>query len=78
MNGRQLADAARDEWPEIKVLFTSGYEDGAVTRDHRVEVDVDLISKPFSYQDLAERVRAALDSRRAGDTPSRFRIGPSA
>jgi PAS domain S-box-containing protein len=78
MNGRQLADAARDERPEIKVLFTSGYEDGAITQDHRVETGIDLISKPFSFQDLAERVRAALDSRRAGDAPSRFRAGPAA
>jgi nitrogen-specific signal transduction histidine kinase/CheY-like chemotaxis protein len=61
MNGRQLADAAREVRPGLKVLFTTGYARNAIVHHGRIDPGVELISKPFSAADLAHRVRAILD-----------------
>jgi PAS domain S-box-containing protein len=60
-DGCQLAAEARNRRPGLKVLFTSGYARNAVLRDGRLEPGMDLLTKPFSGQALAARVRAALD-----------------
>ncbi|WP_294262090.1 PAS domain-containing protein [uncultured Sphingomonas sp.] len=59
MTGRELADAARRRVPDLRVLFTSGY-----TREQRAEGipgGPPLLPKPFNLQQLADRVREALD-----------------
>ena len=61
MNGRQLADAAQRRRPELKVLFTSGYTRNAVVHGGRLDAGVALISKPFTYADLARKIREVLD-----------------
>ena len=61
MPGSELADRARDLQPGLKVLFTSGYTRDAIMRDGRLEAGVDLLSKPFTYVSLAEKVRDLLD-----------------
>ena len=60
-DGHQLAAEARRQRPGLKVLFTSGYARNAVLRDGRLPPGMDLLSKPFTGQALAARVRAALD-----------------
>jgi signal transduction histidine kinase len=62
MNGRQLADAARQSRPDLKVLFTTGYGRNAIVHHGRLDPGVELIGKPFSAMDLAHRVRALLDT----------------
>lgn len=62
MTGRDLADAARARKPGLKVLFTSGYAHDAIVHNGRLDRDARLISKPFTFADLAARVREALDS----------------
>lgn len=61
MNGRQLADEATRRKPRLKVLFTSGYARSAIVHDGRLDPGVHLIIKPFSYEALAEKLRAVLD-----------------
>jgi CheY-like chemotaxis protein len=61
MNGRQLADEAVRRRPNLKVLFTSGYARNAIVHDGRLDPGVHLITKPFSYQGLAEKLRSILD-----------------
>ncbi len=65
MSGRELADGARAIQPDIKILFTSGYTRDAITRDGRLPAGLDLISKPFTYVDLATKVRDLLN--KSGD-----------
>jgi len=65
MHGRMLADAARQRRPGVPVLFTSGYTRNSITHNGRLDPGVQLVTKPFSYQELAERVRRALDARHA-------------
>ena len=62
MNGRQLADEARQRDPGLKVLFTSGYPKNAIGRRGWLDPGVELIMKPFTYAALAERIRRVLDA----------------
>lgn len=61
INGRQLADRARERRPDLKVLFTTGYTRNAVVHNGVLDPGVHLIGKPFTVEDLAQRVRAVLD-----------------
>jgi PAS domain S-box-containing protein len=63
MNGRQMADAARRERPDLKVLFITGYADGAVMGDGQLEPGMHLITKPFAMETMATRIKAILDGR---------------
>ena len=60
MNGREVADGARQHRPGLKVLFTSGYHQGALVRQGEIEREVQFIVKPYRKKDLAEKVRAML------------------
>jgi PAS domain S-box-containing protein len=62
MNGRQLADAARARRPRLKVLFTTGYARNAIVHHGRLDPDVELLAKPFSYEALAAKIRKILDA----------------
>jgi signal transduction histidine kinase len=61
MNGRQLADQARQRWPALKVLFTTGYARNAIVHHGRLDPGVQLIGKPFEAANLAYKVREMLD-----------------
>ncbi|HEV7276565.1 MAG TPA: ATP-binding protein [Devosiaceae bacterium] len=60
-SGRVLADAAWELRPELKVLFTTGYSRNAIVHQGRLDAGVNLISKPFTFEQLAARVRDLLD-----------------
>lgn len=62
MNGRELAEEARRRDPALKVLFTTGYEHGALLHEGRLDGDVRLLTKPFTQAALAARIREALDA----------------
>ena len=61
MNGRQLADEAMKVRPDLRVLFTSGYTRNAIVHGGRLDADVALIGKPFTYAALAEKIREVLN-----------------
>jgi PAS domain S-box-containing protein len=61
MNGRQLADEAVRRRPDIKVLFTTAYARDAIVHDGRLDPGVEVVFKPFSYSDLAVKIRRAFD-----------------
>jgi signal transduction histidine kinase/DNA-binding response OmpR family regulator len=62
-SGRVLADAAAALRPGLKVLFTTGYSRNAIVHHGRLDAGVQLISKPFTFEQLATRVRDLLDRR---------------
>jgi CheY-like chemotaxis protein len=66
MSGRELADAARELYPDLKVLFTSGYTRNAIVHGGRLDPGVELIAKPFTYQALAEKIAEVLDAGSSG------------
>jgi signal transduction histidine kinase/CheY-like chemotaxis protein len=47
--------------PALKVLFTTGYARDAIVHQGRIDPGVQLITKPFTYAELARRVRDVLD-----------------
>ncbi|MBS0297084.1 MAG: response regulator [Proteobacteria bacterium] len=63
-SGRVLADQAVELRPGLKVLFTTGYSRNAIVHHGRLDPGVQLVSKPFTFEQLASRVRDVLD--RAG------------
>ena len=66
MNGRQLAEEARRRVPALRVLFTSGYTEQAMLHQGSLGAGTRLLAKPYRRQELALRVREALDQ---GTTP---------
>lgn len=61
MTGAQLAARARELDPSLKVLFTTGYARNAIFHHGRLDKGVHLITKPFSFTELAAKVRDVLD-----------------
>jgi CheY-like chemotaxis protein len=61
MNGRRLADEALRRRPDLRVLFTSGYTGDAIVHHGRLDPDVQLIVKPFTFDGLATKLRRVLD-----------------
>jgi PAS domain S-box-containing protein len=60
MNGRQLADAARQKRPDLKVLFITGYAESAVVINNRLERGMHVLSKPFTLEVLSAKISAIL------------------
>jgi len=62
MNGRQLAEAARVERPDLKVLFITGYADSAVIGERALEPGMHILTKPFAMDTLAAQVRDLIEA----------------
>ena len=65
MNGRQLADEAQRRRPELKVLYATGYTRNAIIHQGRLDAEVELLTKPFTADALARKVRQILDAQAA-------------
>jgi PAS domain S-box-containing protein len=61
MNGRDLAQNMLPLYPQIKHLFMSGYTANVIAHQGVLDEGVHFIQKPFSVNDLATKVREALD-----------------
>ncbi|RON08894.1 hybrid sensor histidine kinase/response regulator [Pseudomonas brassicacearum] len=57
MNGRQLAEIARQHRPALNVLFMTGYAEKATERQGFLDVGMDLLAKPFTLEQLAGKIR---------------------
>ena len=62
MNGRQLAELALARLPALKVVFTTGYAPNAAVHNGVLEPNMIYLHKPFTLDQLAEKIRAALDT----------------
>jgi CheY-like chemotaxis protein len=60
LNGRQLADTAREMRPDLRVLYTTGYARNAIVHNGTLDPGVELMVKPFTYAALAAKIRAML------------------
>ena len=58
MNGRQLADVAREHRPELKVLFITGYADKAASANGLAGKDMEVMIKPFGLDEFEHKVSA--------------------
>ena len=56
MNGRQVADAARQTRPDLKVLFVTGFAENAAVGNGHLAPGMEVITKPFAMADLANKI----------------------
>jgi CheY-like chemotaxis protein len=62
MSGRELADRIKQTNPGMKVLYTTGYTRNAIVHNGILDPGTALLTKPFSIEELAMKVRRVLDS----------------
>jgi DNA-binding response OmpR family regulator len=61
LSGATVAERLAETYPDLRVLFMSGYTDDAIAHHGVLESGIAFLSKPFSSMDLARKVRAVLD-----------------
>ncbi|HET6389761.1 CHASE3 domain-containing protein [Hyphomicrobium sp.] len=62
INGRKLADQARNLRPALKVLYMTGFTRNAIVHNGILDVGVHLLAKPFTLEELSQKVREALNT----------------
>jgi signal transduction histidine kinase len=65
MSSLQLADLVRQHCPDAQILFTSGYAEGVLTHEGRMDPSVSLLPKPYNPEVLSARIRHLLRRRKA-------------
>ncbi|WP_083531113.1 hybrid sensor histidine kinase/response regulator [Pararhizobium antarcticum] len=74
MKSPELARKARERLPGISVLFTSGYTENSIVHSGRLDEGVELLSKPYTREALARKIRYVLaKNAAAGDVPTEDR-----
>ena len=61
MLGPDIAAAARASWPDLKIMYMSGYTDDAELDIEGQGAKIELLRKPFKLADLGQRLRRLLD-----------------
>ncbi len=62
MNGRQLAEIARQRRPGLKVLFITGYAETAAVRGGFLDPGMEMMTKPFALDALGAKIRQLIES----------------
>ncbi|APA87749.1 PAS domain S-box protein [Paraburkholderia sprentiae WSM5005] len=75
MRSTELAKLATRVLPKLKVLFTSGYTQNAIVHGGRLDAGVHLLSKPYSREQLASKIRRMLGP--AGTAEAQPQLAPS-
>lgn len=63
LNGRQLADQAREQRRYLKVLFITGYAGKAMPTNELLEHGIAMLTKPFSMEELARKIRRLFEDK---------------
>jgi CheY-like chemotaxis protein len=66
ISGRELANKILAQNDGLPVLFTTGYTRNAIVHHGRLDANVHLVSKPYTQQDLARKIRELLDGKPIG------------
>jgi PAS domain S-box-containing protein len=62
MDGRQVAERAREDKPDLKILFITGYAESVALSDGFLRPGMGMITKPFDLADLSLRIRAMISN----------------
>ena len=57
LNGRQIAEIARQHRPDLKILFVTGYAEHATGHEPFLEPGMEMVTKPFALDALALKIR---------------------
>ncbi|AWB49295.1 hybrid sensor histidine kinase/response regulator [Gemmobacter aquarius] len=60
MSGRMLAEAALRVQPDLRVIYTTGYTANAIVHNGMVDPGVELLTKPYSLEQLARKMQRVL------------------
>jgi len=63
MNGKELAQKLKKSRPKMKVIFMSGYPQEVLARQGTLDPDIHLLQKPFTAEELTQKIRQVLDGR---------------
>ena len=74
LKSHEMAKRAQERLPGLTVLYTSGYTENSIVHGGRLDEHVELLSKPYTREDLAHRVRACLD-RASSQSPPGVSLG---
>jgi two-component system cell cycle sensor histidine kinase/response regulator CckA len=61
ISGRELAKRLTGRFPNLRVMYMSGYTYNVIAQDGTLEEGISFLQKPFTPQTLKEKVREALD-----------------
>jgi two-component system cell cycle sensor histidine kinase/response regulator CckA len=64
MGGKVMAEWLQATFPDLKILFTSGYTDDAISHHGVLETGVEFLAKPYTPAILARKVRQLLDEKK--------------
>jgi two-component system cell cycle sensor histidine kinase/response regulator CckA len=78
MGGKVMAEWLLTTYPDLKILFTSGYTDDAIAQHGVLEAGVAFLPKPYTPGILARRVRELLDSGSAHQPAATKDVAPGA
>lgn len=62
LSGFDLAAKATELYPALRILLVTGFAEAAIKNSAAKGADVQLLSKPYRRQELAERIRKMLDT----------------
>jgi two-component system cell cycle sensor histidine kinase/response regulator CckA len=62
MDGPTMVAEARKDWPDLKILFMSGYAEEQLRKSINVD-NVSFLPKPFSVQELAEAAKRTIEAK---------------
>jgi PAS domain S-box-containing protein len=63
----EMVARARQLYPGIAVLYTSGYAESAIVHEGRLDAGIELLGKPYTRDALARRIRTLLRARSVGN-----------
>ncbi|WP_117192455.1 hybrid sensor histidine kinase/response regulator [Rhizobium terrae] len=81
LKSSDLAKKAKERLPYLGVLFTSGYTENSIVHGGRLDPGVNLLSKPYTREALARKIRQAIEQSREGMSsrwPERVPVAPAA
>jgi FixJ family two-component response regulator len=62
MGGKQLREQLANAFPNMRVLYTSGFTDDAIAHHRVLDKGINFLQKPFRIEELALKVRQVLDA----------------
>ena len=75
MNGRQMADAARVQRPDLNILFITGYAENAILNNGHLAPGMAVLTKPFEVDVMAARIRSMIEAKREKERAAQPSIG---
>jgi two-component system, cell cycle sensor histidine kinase and response regulator CckA len=71
MDGVELANHIWEQWPDMRILFSSGYAAEVLAQHGLAHLDVPFLAKPYTRDEAMAKVHEALERRRSSEGKAR-------